>query len=83
MTPSLTSLSNPLSLSRTVFVGGDVIVHEGQPTSAMYFIRAGFVCVHLRSLGAQDWLVDLIPNDPRVRTFGLVAAPKNLVCPLK
>ena len=43
-----------LSIERRVFVGGDVIVHEGQEStsdSGMYFIVAGRVYIYLRARG--------------------------------
>ena len=43
-----------LSLIRTVFVGGDVIVHEGQAHEAMYFITAGCVCIHIRGVQIKE-----------------------------
>ena len=43
-----------LSLTRTVFVGGDVIVHEGQAHEAMYFITAGGVCIHIRGVQIKE-----------------------------
>ena len=46
--------AGPLSIEPHVFVGGDVIVHEGQEStsdSGMYFIVAGRVYIYLRARG--------------------------------
>ena len=40
-----------LSLTRSVYVSGDVIVHEGQAANGMFFIIAGRVFVHVRAMG--------------------------------
>ena len=40
-----------LSITRGVFVSGDIIVHEGQLAKGMHFIVAGRVLVHRRCIG--------------------------------
>ena len=61
-----------LSLKRTVFVSGDVIVQEGQPANEMFFIVAGVVHIFIRALGPQP-VKELRANCGSESIFGEIA----------
>jgi len=60
------------SLERVIFVGGDDIVKEGDPSRAMYFINSGAVHVLIRALGAEP-IKTLHANDGMSSLFGEMA----------
>lgn len=60
------------SLLRTVFVAGDEIVKEGEPSKAMYFINAGCVDVLIKALGHEP-IKQLHANEGMSSLFGEMA----------
>jgi len=58
-----------LSITRQVFVDGDIIVHEGQAAHGMYFIVAGRVGIYMRARGVEP-VKELSSNDGVNSLFG-------------
>merc|ERR1740138_571125 len=68
-----------LFIDRQVYVGGDVVVHEGAPASGMYFIVAGRAWVYKRDFGAAP-IKELCSNGGIHSVFGemaLLARPEG------